>query len=201
MTYSTLKPDAGPSPKIDVDQIRTNFQVFENTFTINHTDMNKANSGDHDVVLLKVTTENPSVTENLDVLYSKLAISKVAPAGEPQLFVKIPKFLPTDLDRTPASNKEMQLTYSTVNTAGPQYQSFFPGGYVMYTGSTTNYNVNIVLSPEPTAILCIIATVFNVNTSMVPQKCSARIIDNKTFKIDSSITGLYTIGWTVIAQA
>jgi len=201
MTYSTVKPDAGPSPLLDVDQIRTNFQVFENTFKINHTDFNNINTGDHEDILFKVTTQSPSVTENLDVLYARVVNSKVSPSGEPQLFVKIPKFLPTALDTTDAINAGMQLTCSSVNTAGPQYQTFIAGGYLMYMGSTSNVAVNIVLSPEPTKILCVIATPFNTMGGGRPVKASVTIIDNKTFKIDSSVTGVYTIGWTAIAQA
>lgn len=205
MTYSFIKPDAGPSPKDDVTQIRTNFSQFATLFNINHTALNNSNQGDHEAVVLTLQTVDPTVTEDLDVLYCKDASSQAG--TQPQLFVRIPDFLPNANDPTVTKNDPMQLTYNSVNTAGPVYQSFLPGGYLLYFGSTSNIAVNITLSPAPTQILVAIATP-NTMTSVgtaVPFSVSTTILSNSTFKINSTLNGTgpvipYSFGWVAIAK-
>ena len=209
MTYSFQKPDAGPSPALDAAQIRTNFSQFASIFSTliaglsyNHTALNDRNQGDHESVILTLQAADPGVTEDLAVLYTKNASSM---AGiQPQLFVQIPKFLPTDIDTTDALNAPMQLTYNSVNTAGPVYQSFLPGGYLLYFGSTSNIAVNITLSPAPTQILVAIATPNNMTIigTPVPFDVSTTIVSNSQFKINSTAAiGVYSFGFVVIAKA
>lgn len=198
MTYSTTKPDGGPSPFLDVGQIQTNFSTFDTTFTVNHTPLNNMNQGDHEDVIFEKTLTSPVVNNNFDVLYARDATS--AAGTEPQLFVKIPKFLPTKTDPTNATNAGMQLTYNQVNTAGPQYQGFFPGAFLFYSSTATfPFGTTITLIPAPTKILTIIAATQNTIITS-PIKCSATILSSSTFKIDCSAPG-GTILWMAIAQA
>ena len=212
MTYSTTKPDRGPSPLIDVVQIQTNFAQFAAIFSsvsagifYNHTPINNKNQGDHESIIFSLQAADPGVTQNKDVLYSKNAAS--LSGSQPQLFVQIPKFLPNEKDQTDAQNIPMQLTYNAVNTAGPQYQSFLAGGYLVYFGSTMNIAVNIVLSPAPTKILVAIATPNNMTTvgTPIPYTVSTTIINNSTFKINSTLNGSgpvvpYSFGWVAIGS-
>jgi len=199
MTYSITKPDAGPSPEIDVVQIMTNFATFATGLSANHTELNDPNQGDHENVILTLQTDDPGVTQDLTVLYCKNAPSQAG--TQPQLFVQIPKFLPTDNDSTNAPNEPMQLTYNSVNIAGPVYQSFLPGGYLIYFGSTTNITVPITLSPAPTKILVAIATPNNLKVSNpTPFFVSTTILSNTQFMINSNATGTYSFGWMAIAS-
>jgi hypothetical protein len=202
MTYSFIKPDAGPSPKLDAPIIQTNFSQFATIFANNHTALNVKNQGDHEKVVLELQNADPGVSEDLTVLYAKNASSNLG--TQPQLFVQIPKFLPNQNDPNLAENIGMQLTYNTVNTAGPLFQSFLAGGYLIYFGSTSNIAVNITLSPAPTQIVTVIATPNNMTSigTPIPFDVSVQIINNSTFKINSqSATGVYTFGWVAIAKA
>ena len=56
MTYSFTKPDSGPSPRIDVTQLQTDFSQFAGIFSstaagvnYNHTALNNKNQGDHEM--------------------------------------------------------------------------------------------------------------------------------------------------------
>jgi hypothetical protein len=205
MTYSFVKPDAGPSPKDDVVQIRTNFSQFATIFNGNHTALNASNAGDHEPVVFTLQSADPGVTQDLDVLYCKNASSQAG--TQPQLFVQIPDFLPNHNDPTVTKNDPMQLTYNSVNTAGPVYQSFLPGGYLLFFGSTSNIAVNITLSPAPTKILVAIATPNTMTTVGTPRPffVSTQIVSNSTFKINSSLNIggpviAYSFGWVAIAQ-
>lgn len=215
MTYSPNKPDSGPSPSIDVAQIQTNFSRFDAVFSNNHTALNDKNQGAHETVILLRQTADPGVTEDLAVLYAKNATSRAG--TQPQLFVQIPKFLPTPQDTTNAQNTGMQLTYNTVNTAGPIYQSFLPGGYLLYQGSVsgnTAPNVliaqTVILSPAPTSILIAIATP-NTMTSVgtpTPFNVSTTIntLTNDRFVINSTGNGSggsipYSFVWVAIGKA
>lgn len=206
--FNPLKPDAGPSPALDAPTIQNNFATYAAIFAstvggvnYNHTAMNNINQGDHEVVLMEVQLADPGVTQDLDVLYAKNAISNVS--TQPQLFVQIPKFLPTADDTTNAPNAPMQLTYNTVNIAGPVYQSFIAGGYIVYMGSTTNIALPVILSPIPTQILIAIAEPNKMNGN-IPFMVST-VINNAThdrFTIFSSgITNPYTFCWMAVAIA
>lgn len=214
MTYDPTKPDPSPSPAVDVAQIRTNFATWATALVQNHTAMNNRNQGDHEKVLMELQTNDPGVTEDLDVLYAKNATTHAG--TEPQLFVQIPQFLPNANDWTQNPNLGMQLTYSKVNTAGPVYQSFLPGGYLLYFGSVsgmttpnTSLAITVVLSPVPTKILLAIATP-NTMTSLgapIPFDVSTAIntITNDRFVINSTSNGAggsiaYSFGWVAIAQ-
>jgi hypothetical protein len=214
LMFSPDKPDAGPSPLIDVVQIRTDFSTYATVFAKNHTAFNTRNQGDHEDVILTLQTVNPGVNADLDVLY---CIDAISHAGtQPQLFVQIPKFLPNAIDSTDAQNTPMQLTYNTVNIAGPQYQSFLPGGYLLYWGvdtGTTVTDVNITdtitLSPAPTQIIVAFATANTMTTGTsvpIPFNESTQITSNSTFIINSTGNGegapiAYSFGWYAIAKA
>jgi hypothetical protein len=204
MTYSPVKPDSGPSPKIDAPQIQTNFSKFASIFSktvigviYNHTAMNDSNQGDHESIILEKQLNDPGVTQNLDVIYCKDVTSKAS--IQPQLFVQIPKFLSNEIPNTP-----MQLTYNTVNIIGPnQFQSFLPGGYILYFGTTANIAVNITLVPAPTQILLANSTATNMTAGLgaIPFDVSTTIISNDTFKINSATAvGAYTFLWMAIAK-
>lgn len=204
--YNQLKPDAGPSPALDASIIQTNFSDFATIFATNHIALNDRNQGAHGQVVMQNQTSDPGVTEDLAVLYSKNATSKAG--TQPQLFVQIPKFLPTNLDTTDAANVGMQLTHNTVNTAGPVYQSFLPGGYLFYFG-VVNSNVlpiavTVILSPAPTRIITAIAEPNTVSAGGVPFQVSTAIdtATNDRFIIYSSGTVTpYSFTWTAIAKA
>jgi len=102
--------------------------------------------------LIENSPSDPGVTQDLDILYNKNADSVAG--AQPQLFVQIPKFLPTNNDTTNADNIGMQLTYNQVNIAGPQYQSFLIGGYLIYIGSSLT-GVTVTLTPTPAEILMV----------------------------------------------
>lgn len=123
MTYSNTKPDPGPSPKVDVNQIRNNFSSYATSFSQNHTALNNRNQGFHEGVIFEQQSTDPEVGETFDVLYTKSVTNSVS--TQPQLFVRLPVFLPTNNDTVGYGNDPMQLTYNSVNTAGPEYQSFF----------------------------------------------------------------------------
>lgn len=212
MTYNKLKPDSGPSPLLDVSIIQGNFSDFSTIFALNHIALNDRNQGAHGRVILENQSDDPGVTEDLAVLYNKDATSNVS--TEPQLFAQIPKFLPTNLDTTDADNVGMQLTYQQVNTAGPVYQSFLPGGYLFYTGSVTGVSIPnvitsllITLSPIPTRIITAIANSNTVtNPGGRPFKVSTIINNQSTFTIYSDANagnpGIpYIFTWTAIAIA
>lgn len=202
MNYSFIKPDAGPSPALDASIIQNNFSEFGTIFSNNHTALNLNNQGGHEKVILELQSADPGVSQDLAVLYAKNATSNLG--TQPQLFVQIPKFLPNQNDPNLVENVGMQLTYNTVNTAGPLFQSFLAGGYLIYFSSTSNIAVNITLSPAPTQILMVIATPNNTTGGInpLPFDVSVQIINSNTFKINSaSATGVYTFGWVAIAKA
>ena len=204
MTYIPIKPDRGPSPKLDAPIIRQNFvswaSVFSNTsggVVYNHAPMNDPNQGDHEAIILENQLNDPGVTQDLDALYNKNAISLAS--TQPQLFIQIPKFLPTKNDPTNAPNVGMQLTYNVVNTAGPQYQSFMAGGLLVYWGSTTNVAVPIVLSPSPTKILFVDVQSQQISFGF-PYDAGVTILSNNSFQINSlKAVGVYKFTWMAIA--
>jgi hypothetical protein len=229
--YSPLKPDAGPSPRIDVVQINTDFAqfaaIFSNTVggvTYNHTGFNKKNQGCHESVIMELQAADPGVNNDLTVLYNKNGPA-VTGGPQPQLFLQIPQFLPKIPDTTANLNLGMQLTYNQVNIAGPQYQSFLPRGelgagdtggiYLIYMGSdtgvtaqNTNISDTITLSPIPSQILVAIATSTNLTTVGNPQAftVSTNIINNFQFTINSTSNlggGAipYDFRWVAIARS
>lgn len=205
MTYSILKPDSGPAPSIDVNQIQTNFSQFASIFSrtvlgINygHTALNLPNQGDHESVIMQRQTSDPGVTSDYTVLYSKNSTS--AAGTQPQLFAQIPKFLPTSLDPTDAPNNPMALTYQSVGTAGPVFYSFLPGGYLIYFGAASGTPATVTLSPAPTKILVALATPTTVLGSGGPRACATSILSATGFVIVGE-TGSTTFKWMAIAYA
>lgn len=204
MTYSPEKPDSGPSPEIDVAQIRTNFSTFATALARNHTALNNRNQGNHEAVIFEQQTDDPEITDLYDILYTKEVTNAVGTG--PQLFVRLPVFLPTENDTRGSGNDPMQLTYNTVNTAGPVYQSFWPGGYVVYMGQTNDITVPVTLSPAPTSIVTAIAAAHNMTTvgTAIPYNVATNILSATQFKIDSTLNGSgpsvpYLFTWIAVA--
>jgi len=199
MTYSPIIPQSQPSPAATQVQIQTNFAQFASIFALNHSALNTKNQGDHEKVILEKQASDPGVVNDLVALYCKDASSKAG--TQPQLFSQILKFLPTPNDPTDALNIGMQLTYNTVNTAGPnQFQSFLPGGYILYFGTVTATGT-VTLSPAPTAIWCAIAFPNNIQSN-TPNTVSTNVLNNSQFDILSSTAiGVFSFTWIVIASA
>ena len=200
MTYNPNIPVGPIPPATQASEIQTNFSQLQTVFSANHTALNLPNQGDHETIIMENQAADPGVTQNLAVLYNKNAAS--FSGSQPQLFAQIPKFLPTKQDPTNAKNLGMQLTYNTVNTSGPQYQSFLPGGYILYFGSTTNISVPITLSPQPTAILTTIAIPNTLTTGNVPFDVSVTRQTNVSITINSTLGRTpYSFTYFVIGQA
>ena len=202
MTYDPTAPNAQDSPRDQTTQVRTNFSQFATIFAkiiagvkYNHTALNNIKQGDHESVLFKKQTTDRGVTDTLDVVYCKDASSNLG--TQPQLFLQIPKFLPNINDTTNAQNTPMQLTYNSVNMAGPVYQSFLVGGYLIYFG-TVNATGVITLAPAGTKILMAIATP-NQLTSNIPSLVSTQILNNSQFQIFSNAVGLFSFTWIAVA--
>lgn len=205
MSYAPLKPDPGPSPKLDAPTIKTNFAQFGAIFSklvagvlYNHTPFNSVNQGNHESVIFEKQTLDPGVTQDLDVIYAKDALS--AASTEPQLFFQIPQFLPNEIPNSP-----MQLTYNKVNTVGPQYQSFIPGGsngvFTVYIGSTNVSPTTVTLVPAPRRILSVIGTCNTVSAGGVPFDVSVDILNASQFTINSPVTGIFLLRYIAIARA
>lgn len=197
MTYNPSIPAGADTPAMSQPKIQTNFSKFASQFAVNHSAMNSTNQGDHEAVIFEKQTVDPGITQDLAVLYAKQTVSGAG--SQPQLFVRIPKFLPTNLDTTNAPNNPMQLSYNQVNIAGPQYQSFIAGNYLVFIGSTSNIATPIVLSPSPTQIIAVF-TMPNSFNGATPFQSGATVTQPNTFKINSfNATGSYTFTWMAIA--
>ena len=197
MTYSPIIPIGQESPANQVVQVQINFAQYAAKFSAlvagikyNHTALNSFNQGDHEAIILQKQTSDPGVTQNLDVLYCKDAVSALG--TQPQLFIQIPQFLPNAIANTP-----MQLTYNQVNTAGPTlYQSFLPGGYLLFFGTTTNSVTPITLTPTPSSILMAIAysSGTNVDSQVV-------VTQPDKVTVNTSAVGAFTFTWMAIGTA
>lgn len=205
MTYNPNSPNGTQSPKDQVVQVMTNFSQFAAIFSstvagvvYNHTALNLQKQGDHESIIITNQTIDPTI-ENAVVLYAKNATSKAG--TQPQLFYKTPQFLPDEINPDTPGNPPVQLTYNTVNIAGPVYQSFLPGGYLFYFGTRTGAG-QITLSPQPTKILIAIAYPNELTTvgTPVPDDVSVQITSNFQFNIISSSAQLTdTFTWLAIA--
>lgn len=207
MTYAPTIPQGLPSPFSQVTQVQNNFADYATKFAVNHTALNATNQGAHEgVILTSQGVVDPDVTQDLVAFYCRDAISQLG--TEPQLFFKIPKFLPTALDTTNAPNAAIQLTYNTVNTVGPIFQSFLPAGYLLFFGTVTDITINITLVPAPRQIIIAIANPNTMTTAgnPIPFDVSTQILSNDTFKINSNLNFggpviPYSFTWMAIAQA
>jgi len=200
MTYSPLIPQGDLSPASQVVQVQTNFSTYQTGFNSNHVNLNTSGQGKHATIVLERQTSDPGVTEDLAVLYNKNAISNLG--TQPQLFLQIPKFLPNEVPNTP-----MQLTYNSVNTAGPIYQSFLSGGYLLYFGTITDITIPITLSPAPTKILMANATPNTMTTAgtPIPFTVSTQILTTSSFKINSTLNAggpviAYSFTWIAVGK-
>jgi len=193
MTYTRKKPDSGPSPFLDAPLIQDNFFTYDAAFTQNHVSLNQRNQGCHSQIIFERQSSDPSNINDEVAVYNKNATSQAG--TQPQLFIKIPKFLPTDNDTTNATNASMQVTYNTVNIAGPQYQSFLIGRYLIFFGTfsgmtsgTNATSTTITLSPVPTKIVCALASPNTSQTggSQTPFTIATDIISNSQFIVRTS---------------
>jgi hypothetical protein len=212
MTYDPNIPPPTTSPQLSPTSIRTNYAQFASVFSAlvggeyyNHMPLNNTNQGKHAAVLMEKQTVDPGVTQDLTVLYCKDTTTSID--TQPQIYAQIPKFLPTSLDTNNVPNDPMQLTYNYVNTAGPtQYQSFLPGGYVLYFGSVVGAGVTITLSPKPSKILMAQAipqgTYNPAGQVNVPYDTGIVITQSDKLKVDSgSAPAGATFLWLAIAKA
>lgn len=208
MTYTPIKPDAGPSPLLDAPKIQTNFSqyaaIFSSTIAginYNHTALNDANQGNHEVILLQRQTTDPTVEGNETILYCKNATSNAG--TQPQLFLRIPTFLPTQFDARVSTNTPMQLTYNEVNTAGPVYQSFLVGGYLIYFGTVNAIPSTVTLAPAPTSIVIAIAA---FQKTLIPNNVAAdirtQILNTSQFQINSTTppAGPFIVSYVAIGK-
>ncbi len=211
MTYDPKIPLVTESPKDSASPIQVNFSQFASIFssliggvTYNHMPLNNTQQGKHAAVLMQAQSADLGVEQDLAILYAKNATSNVS--IEPQLFVQIPKFLPTDLDSRDAPNTPMQLTYNTVDIAGPIYHSFLPGGYIIYFGNVINTVLSpytVTLAPIPTEIILALATpnTVELGSTHQPIKISTNVTSISTFDVYTSFTGTRSFNWIAIARA
>lgn len=203
MSYTVTKPGPGPSPALDASAIQTNFLTYGNAFAVDHSALNNADQGDHNKVTLLQTVNDFTPVDNTAVLYTKNATS--AASTTLQVFSRIPRFLPTAQDTTEATNTPIQLTYDQVNTAGPIYQSFLAGGYLVYFGSVTisiTGQATITLSPIPTKIITVLCNPTANGTDGQPAVVTAAVTQPLTILLvtQPALFGS-TFLWTAIAQA
>lgn len=216
MTYNPEIPLVTESPDTSSSPIQVNFSQYNTIFSnliagvyYNHMQMNLSSQGKHGAVIFQKQTADPTVNQDQVDIYAKDATSNTS--TEPQLFARIPVFLPTKFDTTQATNTPMQLTFNEVNTAGPVYQSFLPGGYLLYFGSVTDIAPAIVLTPQPSSIL--VALAFSNTLSTIgqpfPYTVSTQINGNTSFNIYSGLNPPdppnpqppYSFTWIAIGKA
>jgi hypothetical protein len=212
MTYNPLIPQGDNSPANQVSPIQTNYSQFASVFstkrggnTYNHTAVNGLNQGDHETVILQNQLTDPTITDNFAAIYATNAASKAG--KQPQLWMRILKYLPNQFVTKNPGNPPIQLTYNQVNTTGPIYQSFLPGGYLLYWGQTSisspMTSIPITLSPTPTTIIIAIAYP-NSTTSGVARFVGTTIkSDNTGFTIFTQAfsSGSVPFTWMAIALA
>jgi hypothetical protein len=205
MTYSPTVPQSSNIPDLIQPQIQTNFaqyaSIFSNTIggvVYNHMPMNDPNQGKHGCVIFQQQASEQANPNGFSQLFS---LSNTNQLGtNPQLFVKIPKFLPTTLDNTMIGNLRMQISYDQVNTTGPQYQSFLIGGYVIFFGQTSfsGNSTTITLSPATSTLYSVIA----IPTTLIVTAgffVSASITTNNSFTIyKNNVFGPVTYNWMAI---
>ncbi len=203
MTFDPNIPQSEPSPATQQPDVKTNFGQFASVFSstsggviYNHTPLNSSNQGKHEAIILEKQVIDPVIAGNIVDIYNK----------NDQIFLRIPRFLPEN------TNTPIQLTYSTVNTAGPQYQSFLPGGYILYTGSSSGITssaspvvTTITLSPAPSLILLPMAASNTMTQFGTPQPCGigTQILNASQFNItltspSNGAAATYNITWFAI---
>lgn len=214
MTYSPLTPSPASSPNSSVVSIQTNYATYATGFSqniagviYNHYPLNANFQGKHAAVLFDQQANDPSIGGTLVSLYAKNTVSASTPAGQPQLYARVNTFLPNG-----GTNAPMQLTFNTVNTAGPtQYQSFLVGGYLLFFGNIPAPSpgpivtpVVITLTPTPTKILAVFVEPQNIVVANSQPKFAGAVINTpNTFTITPAATYVNTdvILWMAIAKA
>ncbi len=194
MTYNPNIPTDLPPPNVAVDFIRTNFSQYQTIFSKNHTAINNSNQGKHEAIIYENQANDPGVTNDYDAVYSKSVVSSSGTSS--QLFLQIPQFLPNSVPNLP-----QQLTFNTVNKAGPQFQSFLPGGYTVHFGQVSSVPVTITLTPTTGGIASVIVNPNNFTTAgtPIPFDAFAIVLGPSSFSINSSLaTGIYTFTWIAI---
>jgi hypothetical protein len=199
MTYSPLIPTDLPPPNVAVNQLRTNFAQYATIFAKNHVAINDSNQGKHSTVIFQGQAVDPGVDNSFDAIYGKSVVS--ASGTNQQIFTQIPQFLPNDQPNLP-----MQLTFNVVNVAGPQYQTFLPGGYVMYFGIaavvTLGVAIPITINPISSGLILALANannLFSVVTNQ-PDDVATAVTGANTFTITSALAiAGHTFSWVAIA--
>jgi hypothetical protein len=199
MTYNPNEPQDLPPPVVATTQMRENFSQFQTVFSTNHIPINQSNQGKHTAVIFDQQSSDPGVTSNYTATYAKEVTNTIG--TEPQLFLQVPQFLPNE-----QPNIAQQLTYNQVNTTGaPMYQTFLPGGYVMYFGMvTTPFPVTITLIPTCSKIATVVVMANNrtVAGTPTPMNVYATILGPDSFSINSGTLGQGppnpTFSWTAI---
>lgn len=182
MTYDPNEPQDLPPPVVATVQMRINFAQFQSIFSNNHVAINQSNQGKHFKAVFEQQSTDPGVTSNYVAVYAKSVTNNIG--TEPQAFIQIPKFLPNSQENLPE-----QISYHQVNTTGvPVYQTFLPGGYVMYFGTVTAVPVTITLLPACKKIASVVVvandlTVIGSTTS--PMNVYASNITANSFEINS----------------
>jgi len=207
MTYDPTTPNADDAPASQQAQIKTNYSTIASIFSstsggvvYNHSPFNTANEGKHEAIILEDQVSDPDVTNDYVSLYNK----------DGDIFFRLLQFLPNEIPNDP-----MQLTYTQVNTAGPQYQTFIVGGYILYIGSVSgstsssaNITTTITLNPVPSQILCPIASSNSLTTTSRVQGLgiATQILSNSQFNIIlsspwvSGIAKAYSLTWICIGS-
>jgi hypothetical protein len=207
MTYDPTIPNADDAPASQQAQIKTNYSTIASIFSstsggvvYNHSPFNTANEGKHEAIILEDQVSDPDVTNDYVSLYNK----------DGDIFFRLLQFLPNEIPNDP-----MQLTYTQVNTAGPQYQTFIVGGYILYIGSVSgstsssaNITTTITLNPVPSQILCPIASSNSLTTTSRVQGLgvATQILSNSQFNIILSspwVSGgakAYSLTWICIGS-
>jgi len=98
----------------------------------------------------------------------------------------------------------MQLTYNKVNTAGPQYQSFLPGGYILFFGIQlfTNPTTTETITLVPLTSSIVVAIAYGNNTSSGAFRAvTTNITSANTFDIITPSYSSPTLNFTWMAIA
>lgn len=200
-SYDPLKPTNLPPPAEGVQSIQGNFSTYSTVFDNNHLALNLGNQGKHTNVIFQEQSTDPSVDGSFSALYGKSVVA--ASATFQGLFSRIPQFLTDDKPNNP-----MQLTFNVVNTAGPQYQSFLPGGYIIYFGTVASANIvntQVTLVPAPSEILCVIPNPTKLGgvglTPSRPVQIAVTVNNASQFTVNATFpTGTGDIKWLAIAR-
>ncbi len=204
MTYNPKIPVGNNSPANQASAIQTDFSQFASIFSstsgganYNHRAINSDNQGKHESVIFQNQAGTPFFNGRYISIFSKNSASKAS--TEPQLFYKLPVFLPIPQDTNKAGNSAILWTYNKVNTVGPVYQSFLMGGYLLYFGQVSALG-DITLTPSPTKIIMAIAYPNNLSGGQ-PFSVNVNIKNTNTITIFSNASGAFTFTWMAIANA